>query len=74
MRHVLRLRAFLLPYKKQFLLALLSVILAGSFVMVSPLLVRFAINEGLADVLTHKATPSSAWMATGDSSCWVRYR
>ncbi len=50
MRHVLRLRTFLLPYKKQFALALLSVVLAGIFVMISPLLVRYAINEGLQPI------------------------
>ena len=47
MRHVLRLRQFFVPYRKSFFLALMSVIGAGAFVMVSPLLVRYAINFGL---------------------------
>jgi ATP-binding cassette subfamily B protein len=35
------------PYRGQLLLAATSVILAGAFVMISPLLIRFAINFGL---------------------------
>jgi ABC-type multidrug transport system fused ATPase/permease subunit len=46
-RHLLRLRPFLRPYWGQLALAFLSVLLSGAFVMVSPLLVRYAINFGL---------------------------
>ena len=35
------------PYRGQLLLAALSVVLAGAFVMISPLLIRYAINFGL---------------------------
>ncbi|MFN0145973.1 MAG: ABC transporter ATP-binding protein [Dehalococcoidia bacterium] len=40
-------KPYLRPYRKQLALAFLSVLLSGAFVMVSPLLVRYAINLGL---------------------------
>ncbi len=50
MRNILRLRQFISPYRSQMLLALLSVLAAGAFVMISPLLVRYAIDFGLKPV------------------------
>ena len=47
MRWLLRLIPFLKPYKKQLSLAWLSMMAAAVFVMVSPLLIRFAIDFGL---------------------------
>ena len=47
MRHLLRLRSYLGPYRKLISLAMLCTILSGALVMVSPLLVRYAINIGL---------------------------
>jgi ATP-binding cassette subfamily B protein len=44
---LLRLKPFLRPYHGQLALAFLSVLFSGAFVMISPLLVRFAINFGL---------------------------
>ena len=59
MRHLLRLRPYLKPYHRQLGLAFLSVLFSGVFVMVSPLLVRYAINFGLdpqRDPVTKKLT------------------
>ncbi len=59
MRHLLRLGEYIRPYKKQLTLALLSVVFSGAFVMVSPLLVRYAIDIGLdpqRDPVTNKLT------------------
>lgn len=50
MRHLFRLNHYIRPYRKQFALAWLSVILSASFVMVSPLLVRYAVQFGLKPV------------------------
>lgn len=50
MRHLFRLNQYIRPYRKQFALAWLSVILSASFVMVSPLLVRYAVQFGLKPV------------------------
>ncbi|MBA4179181.1 MAG: ABC transporter ATP-binding protein [Anaerolinea sp.] len=47
MRVLLRLIPYMRPYRGQLLLAATSVILAGAFVMISPLLIRFAIDFGL---------------------------
>lgn len=47
MRILLRILPFFKPYKLQFILAFFCVLGAGAFVMVSPLLIRFAINVGL---------------------------
>ncbi len=47
MRHLLRLRPYLRVYRKPLLLAFVAVLLSGAFVMVSPLLIRYAINFGL---------------------------
>jgi len=49
-RHLFRLNHYIRPYRKQFALAWLSVILSASFVMVSPLLVRYAVQFGLKPV------------------------
>ncbi len=47
MRYLLRLLHFFKPYKWSFVLAFTSVVLAGAFTMVSPLLINFAIEYGL---------------------------
>ena len=47
LRWLLRLIPYLKPYKKQLSLAWISMMAAAIFVMVSPLLVRFAIDFGL---------------------------
>lgn len=47
MRWLLRLIPYLKPYEGRIALAWLSMLLAGSFVMISPLLIRFAIDFGL---------------------------
>ena len=47
MRWLLRLIPYLKPYKKQLSLAWTAMLAAAVFVMVSPLLVRFAIDFGL---------------------------
>ena len=47
MRHLVRLRHYLAPYKWQFLAALVCTLSAGAFVMVSPLLIREAIRLGM---------------------------
>ena len=47
MRHLLRLGEFLRPYRRGLVLAFLAVIFSGAFVMISPLLVRYAISFGL---------------------------
>ncbi len=50
MRYLLRLIVYLKPYKWVLLLGWVCVILASAFVMVSPLLVRYAIEFGLEPV------------------------
>ncbi len=50
MKILLRLVPYLKPYKWQLLVAWLCVLLAGAFVMVSPLAIRYAINFGLEPV------------------------
>ena len=50
MRHLIRLRLYLAPYKWQFFFAFVCTLSAGAFVMVSPLLVREAIRLGLKPV------------------------
>jgi len=50
MRYLMRLVPYLKPYKWQILVAWLCVVGAGAFVMVSPLLIRYAINFGLQPV------------------------
>ena len=47
MRHLLQLRNYLGPYRKLISIAMLCTIMSGALVMVSPLLVRYAINIGL---------------------------
>src|SRR5262245_39488054 len=47
MRILLRLVPYMGRYKRRVVLAALSVVFAGAFVMVSPILVRFAIDFGL---------------------------
>lgn len=47
MRWLLRLIPYLKPYKGRISLAWISMLLAASFVMISPLLIRFAIDFGL---------------------------
>ncbi len=47
MRHLLRLGEYLRPYRKGLALAFLTVVFSGAFVMISPLLVRYAISVGL---------------------------
>ncbi|MCC6381302.1 MAG: ABC transporter ATP-binding protein [Dehalococcoidia bacterium] len=47
MRYLVRLLVYFRPYKWQLLLAFLSVVFSGAFVMASPLLIRYAINFGL---------------------------
>lgn len=47
MRWLLRLVPYLKPYKGRISLAWISMLLAASFVMISPLLIRFAIDFGL---------------------------
>ena len=47
MRWLLRLIPFLKPYKKQLALAWTAMLSASVFVMVSPLLIRYAIDFGL---------------------------
>ena len=49
-RYLLRLIPYLKPYKLQLLIAWLCVLFAGAFVMISPLLIRYAINTGLKPV------------------------
>jgi len=49
-RYLLRIVHYLKPYKWQMLIAWLCVLFAGAFVMVSPLMVRYAINLGLKPV------------------------
>jgi len=55
-RYLLRLISFMQPYKWQLALAWLCVLLAGAFVMVSPLLIRYSINFGLKPVKEHGKT------------------
>lgn len=50
MRWLLRLVPYLKPYRGQLVLAWLCVLAAGSFVMISPLLVKFAVDFGLQPV------------------------
>ena len=50
MRYLLRLGHYLKPYKKSLIIAWLCVLFAGAFVMISPLLIRYAINFGLSPV------------------------
>jgi len=52
-KYFVRLLAYLRPYRKQLSLAWLTVILSGVFVMVSPVLVRYAIESGLKPVEEH---------------------
>ena len=47
MRWLLRLIPYLKPYKQRLTLAWISMLLAAAFVMVSPLLIRYAIDFGL---------------------------
>jgi ABC-type multidrug transport system fused ATPase/permease subunit len=47
LRHLIRLYGFFRPYKKQLILSIVSVFLAGAFGMLSPLMVQFAISWGL---------------------------
>ena len=47
MRYLFRLIRYVRPYRAQFSVAWLCVVLASAFVMVSPLLIRFAIDLGL---------------------------
>ena len=47
MRWLLRLVPFVKPYKKKFALAWISMLAAAVFVMVSPLLISYAIDFGL---------------------------
>ena len=47
MRHLLRLYTFFHPYKWQLITGIVSVLLAGAFGMLSPLMVKFAISWGL---------------------------
>ncbi len=59
MRHLLRLKPYLRQYRGQLTLAFVTVLLSGAFVMISPLLVRYAINFGLdpqRDPVTDKLT------------------
>ncbi len=50
MKYLLRLIHYLKPYKWQLMLAWVCVLLAGAFVMVSPLAIRYAIDLGLKPV------------------------
>ncbi len=54
MRYLVRLLPYIRPYRWQLALAAVCVLGAGAFVMVSPLLVRYAINFGLAPVYNEK--------------------
>jgi ATP-binding cassette subfamily B protein len=59
LRWLLRLIPYLKPYKKQLTLAWISMMAAASFVMISPLLVRYAIDFGLdpqRDPVTERLT------------------
>ncbi len=47
MRYLLRLFHYVRPYRRQFSVAWLCVVFASCFVMVSPLLIRYAIDLGL---------------------------
>lgn len=47
MRHLLRLRGYLGPYRGLIAVAMICTILSGALVMVSPVLVRYAIDIGL---------------------------
>jgi ATP-binding cassette subfamily B protein len=46
-RHLLRLGEYIRPYRRQLALAIVAVVLSGAFTMISPLLVRYAIDFGL---------------------------
>jgi ATP-binding cassette subfamily B protein len=48
LRHLVRLVPFVRPYRKLIALALFCVLLSGAFQMISPLLIRTAIDIGLA--------------------------
>ncbi len=50
MKYLLRLVHYLRPYKWQLLLAWVCVLVAGAFVMISPLAIRYAIDFGLKPV------------------------
>ncbi len=47
MRYLFRLGTYVKPYRAQFLIAWLCVVASGAFVMISPLLIRYAIEFGL---------------------------
>ncbi|MCE7928035.1 MAG: ABC transporter ATP-binding protein [Chloroflexi bacterium CFX7] len=50
MKYLLRLIHYLRPYKGQLLLAWVCVLVAGAFVMISPLAIRYAIDFGLKPI------------------------
>ena len=50
MRYLLRIVPFLKPYRGRLVIAWIAVFASGGFVMVSPLMVRYAINFGLRPV------------------------
>lgn len=47
MRHIIRLVGYVRPYRWRFALAAFAVIISSAFMMISPLLVRYAIDLGL---------------------------
>ena len=63
MRYLLRIVPFLKPYRGRLAIAWISVLLSGSFVMISPLMVRYAINFGL-----HPVGPSANQILDGNQS------
>ena len=69
MRYLLRIIPYLKPYKAKLTLAWICVMGAGAFVMVSPLLIRYAIDIGLDPQYKNENGKKGTWLSYTPTRC-----